>query len=307
VIIVAEPQTAQAQPRTPAADEARMVDRAKRGDEDAFAWIYERHWSPIYNFVFRMMGSPHDAEDLATDAFLKAWLSLTDPESRVHRDPSLRLSPWLYRVATNVCLDELRHRKLVKWEPWEAFVSVFHPSQAASAKDQPERLAVAREDAEEVGLLLDQLPHRERAALVLREYHDLSYTQIAAALFITRAAVKSLVYRAREDFYTLYRNAARQPGRGHGGHDGGARQRKGEARGPGPATAADGGEHDGHRLFARRTALGLSQNEVARLIGYQGHGSMSRLEQTGQATEALKARVWRALDDYEASKQEVAA
>jgi RNA polymerase sigma-70 factor (ECF subfamily) len=190
--------------------DAESVWRAKAGDREAFDAIFEAYQTAIFNYVYRMMGSADDAGDLTQDAFVKAWLNLTDERSRAHNDPELRVGAWLYRIATNVCLDELRHRKLVKWQPWDAFVSVFHPSQVAP--DSPERDAVRGEDAEEVRLLLGQLRPRYRTVLVLREFADLSYDEIADALVTTRAAVKSLLLRAREEFRGLYLRAERRPG-----------------------------------------------------------------------------------------------
>lgn len=197
---------------TPNEYEVVVVARAQQGEEAAFEWLYRRYWTAIYNYVYRLMGDPGDAEDLATDAFLKAWLAL--PQTK----PDLRFGAWMYRIATNRCLDELRHRRLVKWQPWEAFISVFHPSQVA--KDNPERDAVRREDAEEVAALLSQLPPKHRLVLHLREYRDLTYDEIAEVLLTTRAAVKSLLFRAREELRELYRRAERQPGRSYDGAEG---------------------------------------------------------------------------------------
>jgi RNA polymerase sigma-70 factor (ECF subfamily) len=191
----------------PEVDEAVLIARAQAGDHAAFDRLYERYHTPILNYLYRLMGSSEDAYDLTQDTFLKAYLAL----ERTSDD--LRVGAWLYRIATNVALDELRHRKLIKWQSWDAFVSVFHPSQVAAAKDQPERLAVDREDTEEVQAILEKLHPKYRVCLVLREYRDLSYDEIAEALVTTRAAVKSLLFRAREEFRQVYARIERQPGR----------------------------------------------------------------------------------------------
>src|SRR5689334_19135908 len=141
------------------------IARAQAGDHAAFDAIFTHYCDRIYAYVARTMGSTDDAYDLTQDAFLKAYLNL--PRTA----PDLRVGAWLYRIATNVCLDELRHRKLVKWQPWEAFISVFHPSQVA--KDSPERDCIKMEDTEEVQQILDKLHPKYRMCLILREYHDL--------------------------------------------------------------------------------------------------------------------------------------
>jgi len=188
-----------------AVSEAVLIARAQAGDHAAFESIFNQYQTAIYNYIYRLMGSAEDAYDLTQDTFLKAYLALAKTSD------DLRVGAWLYRIATNVCLDELRHRKLVKWQPWEAFISVFHPSQVA--KDSPERDTIDRENTEEVQLILEKLHPKYRMCLILREYHDLSYDEIAEVLATTRAAVKSLLFRAREEFRQVYARVERQPGR----------------------------------------------------------------------------------------------
>ena len=189
-----------------AVSEAVLIARAQAGDH-AFETIFNQYQTAIYNYVYRLMGSAEDAYDLTQDTFLKAYLG---PGQDLGRPPRGGL---LYCIATNVCLDELRHRKLVKWQPWEAFISVFHPSQVA--KDSPERDCIDRENTEEVQLILERLHPKYRMCLILREYHDLSYDEIAEVLATTRA-VKSLLFRAREEFRQVYARVERQPGRAKG-------------------------------------------------------------------------------------------
>jgi RNA polymerase sigma-70 factor (ECF subfamily) len=185
--------------------DAALIARAQAGDHAAFEVIFNQYQTQIYNYIYRLMGSAEDAYDLTQDTFLKAYLALPKTSD------DLRVGAWLYRIATNVCLDELRHRKLVKWQPWEAFISVFHPSQVA--KDSPERDCIDRENTEEVQLILNRLQPKYRMCLILREYHDLSYDEIAEVLNTTRAAVKSLLFRAREEFRQVYARMDRKPGR----------------------------------------------------------------------------------------------
>lgn len=188
-----------------AVTEAALIARAQAGDHAAFEAIFSQYQTQIYNYIYRLMGSAEDAYDMTQDTFLKAYLALPKTSD------DLRVGAWLYRIATNVCLDELRHRKLVKWQPWEAFISVFHPTQVA--KDSPERDTIDRENTEEVQLILEKMHPKYRMCLVLREYHDLSYDEIAEVLNTTRAAVKSLLFRAREEFRQVYGKVERKPGR----------------------------------------------------------------------------------------------
>lgn len=182
--------------------EPAVVARAQAGDHIAFEAIYNQYQIPIYNYVYRLMGNAEDAFDLTQDTFLKAYQALP----RTSHD--LRVGAWLYRIATNVCLDQLRHRKLIKWQPWEAFIAVFHPAQVG--RDNPEGDVLDKENQEEVQLVLDRLHPKYRMCLILREYQDLSYDEIAEVLHTTRAAVKSLLFRAREEFRQVYARVDRR-------------------------------------------------------------------------------------------------
>lgn len=166
--------------------------------EALFAQLFAQYEQPIYQYVYRLLSDPEDARDFTQDAFVKAYRKLPETLAKGNFQPQA----WLYRIATNVCLDELRHRKLLKWQPWEAFVSLFHPSQIA--RDNPERDVLQRETKHEVELVLEKLSPRYRAALVMREYHGLGYEEIADVMGTSRTAVKTLLLRARESFRLYY-------------------------------------------------------------------------------------------------------
>ncbi|MEK7521614.1 MAG: RNA polymerase sigma factor, partial [Patescibacteria group bacterium] len=194
---------------------------AQAGDHAAFEAIFTLYGPPIFKYLCGLTGSVEDANDMTQDTFLKAYLGI----GQTDEDLKEKIGPWLYRIATNVVRDEMRHRKLVKWQPWEEFVAVFHPSQVA--KDVPERDIIDRENTEEVQLILDKMYPRYRMVLILREYHDLAYEEIAEVLNITEGAVKSLIVRAREQFRQVYAKVERQPmgnlvpikdGKGRGRH-----------------------------------------------------------------------------------------
>lgn len=163
-----------------------------------FDRLFQQFEQPIYQYVYRLLGDAEDARDFTQDAFVKAFKKL--PETLLKGD--FQPQGWLYRVATNVCFDELRHRKLLKWQPWEAFISLFHPSQIS--RENPERDALQLETRSEVEKVLGKLSPRYRTALVLREYHRLSYEEIADVLNTSRTATKMLLFRARESFRFHY-------------------------------------------------------------------------------------------------------
>lgn len=198
-------------------DEPGLVARAQRGDEAAFAVLYERYRSPIRNFLYRMTENAAVADDLTADTFLKAWLHL--PETR----SGTAFGGWVYRIAANVFRDRHRHERLLQWQDWAAYAASYHPTQVAP--DRPDREALDAETRREVREVLDAVsrePAKQnarsapgplyRAILVLSYYHGLSYTEIAERLVLSRAAVKSLLYRARLAFGEAWE--ARHPEQG---------------------------------------------------------------------------------------------
>src|SRR3954453_19196807 len=82
-----------------------------RNTEELFEKLYQQYEQPIYQYVYRLLGDPEDARDFTQDAFVKAYRKLPETLAKGNFQPQA----WLYRIATNVCLDELRHRKLLKW------------------------------------------------------------------------------------------------------------------------------------------------------------------------------------------------
>ncbi|HEX2912590.1 MAG TPA: RNA polymerase sigma factor [Chloroflexia bacterium] len=177
-------------------DEATWIELAKQGDEAGFAAIYERYERPIYALVYRLMGNPDDAFDITQEVFVKAYKALAKTT------PDVNLSAWLHRIASNACMDVLRRRKIVRWLPWDpgehANITPSSPS------DEPERTVLGKETRLQVQAVLNQMNERYRLCLVLREYQDLSCEEIAEITGTSRQAVKSTLFRAREQFREIY-------------------------------------------------------------------------------------------------------
>jgi RNA polymerase sigma-70 factor (ECF subfamily) len=179
-----------------ASEEDVWVNRAKAGDQAAFEAIVQRYERQIYNFVYRMMGDPDDAYDLTQDCFVRAYRSLGNTNTE------LNVSAWLHRIASNACLDVLRRRKRIRWLPWDN-TKPEHLLEDGGV-DDPERNIVARETTSSVQETLNKMSPRNRAALVLREYEGLSCEEIGDILGLSRSAVKSVLFRGREEFRKLY-------------------------------------------------------------------------------------------------------
>jgi RNA polymerase sigma-70 factor (ECF subfamily) len=179
-----------------AIDEKGWVVKAREGDSAAFEAIYNRYERRLYAFIYRLMGNPEDAYDLTQDTFVKAYQAL--PRTA----PDLNLSAWLHRIASNACMDVLRRRKLIRWLPWETFDT--NPAMEPAASDDPEGEFGQAETSEEVQVILNKLSHKHRTALILKEFQGLSGDEIGEVMGLTRSAVKSLLFRAREEFRQVY-------------------------------------------------------------------------------------------------------
>jgi RNA polymerase sigma-70 factor, ECF subfamily len=173
------------------ADDSDLVGRAREGDQVAFARLFEHYHAPILNYLHRMVGDRALAEDLTQDTFIKAYNAL--PATR----PDLAFKPWLYRIATNTAISQLRRRKIVQWIP-------FLPGHDHASEQSIERTVSRRQDIEQT---LSRLPQHYAAALLLRHYQGLSLAETADALGITENAAKLRLFRARKAFAQIYGTA----------------------------------------------------------------------------------------------------
>jgi RNA polymerase sigma-70 factor (ECF subfamily) len=171
-------------------DERCLVAQAQAGDERAFRRLVEPYRAALEVHCYRMLGSPHDAEDLEQETLLRAWTAL----ERFERRSSV--NTWLYRIATNACLDELERRPR-RAEPVQPFPD-DRLEQAASPVVDPAARYALREGMELAFLTaIQQLPGRQRAVLILRDVLGWTAPEVAELLDSTVAAVNSALQRAR--------------------------------------------------------------------------------------------------------------
>lgn len=162
--------------------EIDLVEQAQRGDREAFCALVDQYRERVIDVVYRMCGDPALAEDAAQIAFLRAWQNLP------RYQPRAAFRSWLYRIAVNAALDLLRRER-----PTTPVDTLELPA----AGPQPEAAYEEQERAHLVRKAVLALPEGSRAALVLREYHSLSYKEIADALDISIGTVMSRLNYAR--------------------------------------------------------------------------------------------------------------
>lgn len=175
-----------------------MLD-VKAGDEESFELLLHRYRTPLVNFLFRMVKSREQAEDLSQEVFIRVYRAREDYE------PSAKFTTWLFRIATNLALNSLRDHRYQKLE-----MSIDAPLNADSEdKDERhfevadkhltvEQKMVEKSRREMIKHAIEKLPEKQRAAVLLHKYQELDYAEIAKILSCSESALKSLLFRAYE-------------------------------------------------------------------------------------------------------------
>ena len=169
-----------------------LIIEYQQGSEEAFEMLFQRYKKPILNFALRILGNRADAEDITADVFLILFT-----KKNLYK-PDAKFSTWLFTVARNACITKLRKRKkmISLWftknesdetEQWDI----------PDLRDLQDEALIKRETVRQIRKSIYQLPHYQKEALVLREYHHFSYEEIAEVMQMSPSAVKSLLSRAR--------------------------------------------------------------------------------------------------------------
>lgn len=185
-----------------AANSARQTDeelmaRFQAGDAAAMEELFARFQKPLFNFFYRMVSRRETAEDLVQETFLKLCRF-----GHTFCGESAKFTTWLYSVAGNQCRDHLRHsarRPETTAADLEQDYTDDQPETPNVAGDSPvEEHLMRMELREELQTAIKSLPEKERAAIILREYHGLEYKDIAETLQCPIGSVKVLIFRARQ-------------------------------------------------------------------------------------------------------------
>lgn len=174
----------------PEATDLDLVDRHRYGDEQAFAEIYQRYATMVYNLSLRLSGDPEEASDLTQEIFLRIFRHLAKFRGRSS------LKTWIYRVALNHCRSRLGRRRPdpqpLTGPEGETVREIPDPRRS------PEDRAVAESEARLVAAALARVPRRFREAVTLRDLEGLSYQEIADVLRVRIGTVRSRIARGRE-------------------------------------------------------------------------------------------------------------
>lgn len=177
-------------------EDVKLMLRFKQGDNSSFEALLDKYHNSIINFIYRFIGDKAEAEDLAQEVFLRIY------RAKENYTPKAKFSTWIYRIAKNLVLNELRTKISHKLSSLEEMVSTEEGGELPRqlADDKPSTLVeLERQDLiRAVRKAIDLLPTNQKLAVILRRYEELSYEEIAEVMSCSVLAVKSLLNRAKE-------------------------------------------------------------------------------------------------------------
>lgn len=184
--------------------EAHWIQQARHGDPEAFGAVVEKYQVAVFNLCYRMLSDYHQAEDAAQETFLKAY-------TRLERyDESRPLRTWLLSIAAHHCIDLLRRRALLRFEP-------IGELELPARGGNPEASLLRREQEQEVARLLAGLSPEERAIVTLRYWYDMPIEEIGSAVGMSSHAVRTRLYRSRQALAQRANAGSRRLGRSRKG------------------------------------------------------------------------------------------
>lgn len=174
--------------------ETRLAKLARNGDRRAFAELVELYKDKIFHLAYRMLGNKQEAEDIVQETFMRLY-------SNLHRyDETQKFSTWIFRIGTNLCIDQLRKRKLTYSLDAEVTDGEGNDYYAMmpSDEDTPEKQVIVSETQRHIRKIIDNMPDKYKSIIVLRYLHDLSLQEISDVLDLPITTIKTRLHRGRE-------------------------------------------------------------------------------------------------------------
>jgi RNA polymerase sigma-70 factor (ECF subfamily) len=166
-----------------------LVARSIRGDADSFNELVLRWERPIYALAYRTIGREEDARDVCQETFLRAFRALPGFRGQA------KFSSWLYRIALNLCRDWIRRERRAKVVQAPEGVDLLEIAAEAGPTESIEDLVARRDLSQAVEKLMARLPEEQRTAIILKEYHGLTFQEIADLVGCPLSTVKTRLYQ----------------------------------------------------------------------------------------------------------------
>lgn len=176
-----------------------LVQKARSGDQHAYAQLLNRYWDSVYFMILKMAHNKDDAEDLTIEAFGKAFKYIHNYE------PEFAFSTWLFKIANNNAIDFLRkqHTKTISIDSQGRDADEDNPVQLQSDTPDPEEVMIHKQKTEFLKTIVKELKPRYSRLVHLRYFDEYSYEEIAETLSLPIGTVKAQLFRAKELLYHI--------------------------------------------------------------------------------------------------------
>lgn len=186
-------------------EDSQLIKEALAGHQPAFERLKNKYHDSVYNLIYRMVREKDEVEDLVQEAFIKAFLSLAS------FNDEYAFSTWLFKIATNNCIDYLRRKKLATFsinKPIESKDSEY-TFEVPDSSYEPDREMIERQKQRLFEEAINSLPPKYRRVIILRHSEEKDYQEIADILNLPLGTVKAHIFRAREMLYKYLRDKLR--------------------------------------------------------------------------------------------------
>lgn len=176
-------------------DDLELVKRAREKDPKAFEKLLKKYRKSVYYMLLKMVNNADDAEDLTQEAFAKAFNSLAKFDSKY------AFSTWLFRIATNNCIDFIRKKRVKTVSidtPYENNEGDTFSIDIKDPDENPDEVMLRQQRKEYLAIAVDKLPPKYKQLVDLRYFQELSYEEVALELDLPLGTVKAQLFRARE-------------------------------------------------------------------------------------------------------------
>ncbi|MFZ2975323.1 MAG: RNA polymerase sigma factor [Candidatus Moraniibacteriota bacterium] len=172
--------------------DSELVEIVRNSDQERYGEIIERYQGKLFAYLFRLIGSRDEAQDILQDVFLKAYRNLQS------YDTTRKFSSWIYRIAHNEAVNFIKRRALKRFIPWEDIAATKDKLEMMSFEEGADKAWLRKEIGKEVNTALEKMPFKYKQVLVLRYFSDKSYEEISEILGKPMNTVGTLISRAKQ-------------------------------------------------------------------------------------------------------------
>ena len=178
-----------------------LIKLIRQEDSERYAEIIERYQGKLFAYLYRLVGTRDEAEDLLQDVFIKAYRNLQS------YDAERKFSSWIYRIAHNEAVNHIKRRSLKRFIPWEDVTATKDKLEMSSVEEDAQVNWIRKETSQEVDQAINRLPFKYKQVLVLRYYSDKSYEEISVILGRPVNTVGTLINRAKKKLLEELKNS----------------------------------------------------------------------------------------------------